>query len=113
VKRIKMLRRVLWAAVAAGWAEECLEAVSPLRGLNPRLDALLDSLTITLSVVAAFWALLELDSRRRDQFRDRKVAAIFTAVGAACEAAGVPIPDQEAAPAEPCMRLVSGKRDSA
>jgi hypothetical protein len=112
VKRIKMLRRALWAVVAAGWAEELAGAVTPLRGMSPRLDALLDSLTITLSVVAAFWALLDLDARR-DQFRDRKVAAIFTAVGAACEAAGVPIPEQEAAPTEPCMRLVSGKRDSA
>jgi hypothetical protein len=91
VKRIKMLRRALWAAVAVMWAEELAEAVTPLRGLNPRLDALLDSATVTLSVIGGVWLLqahfarIHADIRRRDA----EIDSLTRFAGAAARKAGI------------------------
>jgi hypothetical protein len=73
LKRTTLQRRALWLAAAALWAEEIAEAITPLRGLDSRLDSLLDNLTGALTVIAALWQLHEYyagihaDIRRRDQ----------------------------------------------
>lgn len=84
----KLLRLGKYAAIIVTlslWAEEAAEAVTSLRGINPRLDAFLGSLTITLSVIVIAWICTD----HIVKAQERKTAVLARICDAASEHAGL------------------------
>ena len=108
-----LVRRALWVVAAALWAEEGREALTSWHALNPRADRLLDSLTVVLTIVVALWHLHEHYAKvhsQRAQLHERRLKAVFGAMGTACQEAGIAVPEREEPQPNPCVRLVGEDR---
>jgi hypothetical protein len=115
---VTLARRVLVLVTLALWCAEGLEDATDPQWLSPALDNFIDCLMVTLSIglivwwVHSYFARIHAEVSRREHVRDRKVAAVFDAMGTACQAAGVPVPDGADTQPHPCVRLVSEKRET-
>lgn len=84
---LKRLRLLAWVICCALWAGELGEALTSPAWLNPCLDRLLDGATVVLSLSLIAWHL----TGRIIAAQERRVAALFDAMGTTCERAGVPV----------------------
>ena len=108
--------RALIVLVAGVWAEEFYEGAADPKWLTPPLDNLLDSVTITLTLVLAVWLIHSHFARlhsQRAQLHERRLKAVFGSMASVCEQAGLPVPDHEASQPLPCVRHLSDRRGSA
>jgi hypothetical protein len=107
------LRHALSAAALALWCQEALEALTPWRGINARVDQLLDQLTGAVTIVVGVWWVHEYYARlhsQRAQLHERRLKAVFGAMGTACQEAGIAVPEREEPQPNPCVRLVGEDR---